>query len=74
VPTGGSGWRRDDVARTDRRWLLVAAALLVAWLGLLLGARAIYQATGPHPAISAFVHRVQHHANKLLRLPGRRLG
>ena len=72
VPTGGSGPRRDDVARTDRRWLLAAAALLAAWLGVFVGAGAIYRATGPHPRVSAFLRRVQHHAHGLLHLRGRR--
>ncbi|HUE30714.1 MAG TPA: hypothetical protein VMR79_07555 [Verrucomicrobiae bacterium] len=71
MPTGGSGPRRDDVARTDRRWLLAVAVLLVAWLGVFVGAAAIYRATGPHPRVSAFLHRVQHHARALLHLRGR---
>src|SRR5206468_3713977 len=68
----GSGGRRRDVARTDRRWLLAVAALLVAWLGVFLGAGAIYRATWPHPRVSAFLRRVQHHAHGLLHLRGRR--
>jgi hypothetical protein len=72
VPTGGSGPRRDDVARTDRRWLLAAAALLATWLVVFAGAGAIYRATGPHPRIRAFVRSVQHHAQGLLHLRGRR--
>ena len=48
------------------------AALLVAWLGVFVGAGAIYRATGPHPRVSAFLRRVQHHAHGLLHLRGRR--
>jgi len=72
VPTGGGGPRRHDVARTDRRWLLAVAALLAAWLGVFVGAGAIYRATGPHPRVGAFLRRVQHHAHGLLHLRGRR--
>src|SRR3989442_4306383 len=68
----GGGPRRHDVARTDRRWLLAVAALLAAWLGVFVGAGAIYRATGPHPRVGAFLRRVPHHAHRLLHLRGRR--
>jgi len=68
----GGGPRRHDVARTDRRWLLAVAALLAAWLGVFVGAGAIYRATGPHPRVGTFLRRVQHHTRGLLHLRGRR--
>jgi len=48
------------------------AALLAAWLGVFVGAGAIYRATGPHPRVGAFLRRVQHHTRGLLHLRGRR--
>ena len=65
---GGSGkWRDDDVARTDRRWFLAAAAVFTGSLALFLGARVLYQVTGPHPEVTVFIRRIKSYANKLLR-------
>ena len=56
-----------DVARTDRRWLVMVAAVFSLTVGSLLGVREIYRATGPHPEIAVFVRRVKYYANGLLR-------
>ena len=58
-------WSRE-VARTDRRWLLAAAAVFAGWLGAFAAARALYVATGPHPEVTLFLRRVKSYANKLL--------
>ena len=67
MASGGSDKGRDDVAHTDRRWFLAAAAVFVGSLALLLGARVIYQATGPHPEMTVFIRHLKSYANKLLR-------
>ncbi len=67
MATGGSRKWRDDLARTDRRWFLAAAAVFAGTLALFLGARVVYQATGPHAEVTVFIRRIKTYANKLLR-------
>jgi len=65
--------RRDtEVARTDRRWLLIAVAVFAGSVGGLFAARAVYQATGPHPQVTLLVRRLKRYANSLLRQGMRR--
>jgi hypothetical protein len=67
VPYGGSGRRRDDVARSDRRWLVLVTVVFLGSLVGLFCLRVLYHATGPHPEITTFVRRVKLYANRLVR-------
>jgi hypothetical protein len=66
VPTGGKR-PRDEVARADRRWLLLATFIFAGSLGASGAAIAIYRATGPHPAMAPVIRRMKLYANQLLR-------
>ncbi|MCW5893903.1 MAG: hypothetical protein KIT14_25650 [bacterium] len=57
---------RREVARSDRRWLMVWAAIFLAMFGLFAAAHGIYRATGPHPEVQVFLRRVKHHARWLI--------
>jgi hypothetical protein len=58
---------REDVARSDRRWLVTVATVFAVTVGGLFGIRELYRATGPHPEVVVFVRRVKFYANSLLR-------
>jgi hypothetical protein len=64
---GTPRFARDEVRRTDRRWLLITFVAFVASLLLLAGVYQAYLATKPHPVIHAFERRLQRWAH---RIPG----
>jgi hypothetical protein len=55
-----------EVARTDRRWLLVWVTIFAGLLGFFAAAHQVYRWTGPHPEVTVFVRRVKHHARWLI--------
>ena len=63
---------REQIAHTDRRWLLVVVAIFAVSAGGLFAAREVYHATGPHPKVTLLVRRVKRYANSLLRQGVRR--
>lgn len=62
---------RDEVAQSDRRWLLVAVAVFLATCVLLGGAIAVYRWTGPHPGVTLFLRAVKHVARRIVPGLGR---
>jgi len=58
---------KQELARTDRRWLVTAAAVFLASLGVAFGAVEVYRATGPHPQVATFLRHAKYYANALLR-------
>jgi len=63
-----------EVHNADRRWLLAAFAIFGGTGAVLLGARWLYRATGPHPEVTLLFRRVKVMARRLLprirRSPG----
>src|SRR5262247_1280260 len=62
--------RRESVARSDARWLLVWLAVFVAGFLALVAAHRIYRLTGPHPDVTAFVRMLKHYSRWLI--PGQK--
>lgn len=60
---------REDVAATDRRWLIVTATIFLATVLLLSGLYQLYVATGPHPEMTLLFRSLTRLAHWLL--PGR---
>lgn len=61
---------RDQVARSDLRWLLAWVGVFFAGILVMLATREVYRATGPHPRVTALVRRLKHHARWLI--PGQK--
>jgi hypothetical protein len=60
----------EEVARSDRRWLLLAAGVFLGACALLGCAIALYRLTGPHPDVTLLVRSVKRVARQLV--PGLR--
>jgi hypothetical protein len=58
VPQRDRRTKEDDAA--DRRWFLVVVIIFVASVALLLGAHALYRATGPHPEVMLLLRELKH--------------
>ena len=69
---GAPGLPRDikrtehEVARSDRRWFMVAAAVFISSIVLFVGAHQIYRATGPHPEVTVFLQDVKRVAKQFI--------
>ncbi|HZP41664.1 MAG TPA: hypothetical protein VFD84_09140 [Candidatus Binatia bacterium] len=57
---------RDEVAASDRRWLLLAVLVFLVTCALLAGAIALYRWTGPHPSVTLFLRSVKRLARRLV--------
>jgi hypothetical protein len=56
----------DEVARSDRRWFLVAASIFAGSIGLMVGAHQVYRATGPHPEVTVFIADMKRVARRFI--------
>ena len=50
---------REEVAASDRRWLLVAILVFFVSCAALAGVIAVYRWTGPHPDVILFLRAVR---------------
>jgi len=57
---------RAEVARSDARWLGVWLGVFAGLMLFIIGAHQVYQATGPHPAVTAFIRQLKHHSRWLI--------
>ena len=57
---------RAEVARSDARWLGVWLGVFAGLMLFNIGAHQVYQATGPHPAVTAFIRQLKHHSRWLI--------
>lgn len=58
--------RRENVADTDRQWLMVTGAIFALTLGLCFVVHRIYIATAPHPEITLFLRGAKRAAHWLI--------
>jgi hypothetical protein len=63
---GVSRRTEDEVARSDRRWLLAIIAVFTISLSTFFGAYQLYRVTGPHPEITLFLRRAKGLAKQIL--------
>jgi hypothetical protein len=56
----------QEVARSDRRWLLAVIAVFAASMAVFFGAYQIYRATGPHPEVTLLLRRAKGVAKRIL--------
>ena len=57
---------RAEVTRSDTRWLVAWLGVFAGMMLLVIGAHQVYRATGPHPAMTAFVRQLKHHSRWLI--------
>ena len=57
---------RAEVARSDARWLGVWLGVFAGLMLFIIGAHQVYQTTGPHPAVTAFIRQLKHHSRWLI--------
>ena len=57
---------RAEVARSDARWLGVWLGVFAGVMLFIIGAHQVYQVTGPHPAVTAFIRQLKHHSRWLI--------
>ena len=57
---------RAEVARSDARWLGVWLGVFAGVMLFIIGAHQVYQATGPYPAVTAFIRQLKHHSRWLI--------
>ena len=60
-----------EVMRTDRRWLLVSAIVLLVLVALSFAALAVYHWTGPHPRITLLLRQLRALARWIIPRHGR---
>jgi len=58
---------REELFRVDRRWFITAVAVFLASFAGLVGAGAIYRATGPHPRLGWLMRRIRFYSNAMMR-------
>ena len=57
---------RAEVARSDTRWLAAWLGVFAGMMLFVIGAHQVYQATGPHPAVTAIIRQMKHHSRWLI--------
>jgi len=57
---------RAEATRSDTRWLGVWLGVFAGLMLFIIGAHQVYRATGPHPAVTAFVRQLKHHSRWLI--------
>ncbi len=58
--------RRENVADTDRQWLVLTTVVFALTLGLCFLAYQVYRATAPHPEVTIFLRGVKRMAHRLI--------
>jgi hypothetical protein len=57
---------RAEVTRSDTRWLAVWLGVFAGLMLLIIAAHQVYRATGPYPAVTAFIRQLKYHSRWLI--------